>query len=56
MTCLRFAFATLIVCLLGCNVNSEPKATKTQVKAILKVNAPATSDTTKDKQEIQKLI
>jgi hypothetical protein len=56
MTCLRFAFAALIVCLLGCNENSKPKATKTQVKAILKVNAPATSDTTKDKQEIQKLI
>lgn len=56
MTSLRFALAALIVCLLGCNKNSKPKATKTQVKAILKVNASATSDTTKDKQEIQKLI
>jgi hypothetical protein len=56
MTFLRFVFAALIVCLLGCKENNKPKATETQVKAILKVNAPATSDTTKDKQEIQKLI
>ncbi|HEY4198655.1 MAG TPA: hypothetical protein VGM63_24105, partial [Mucilaginibacter sp.] len=56
MTCLRFAFAALIVCLLGCKENSKPKATETQVKAILKASAPATSDTTKDKQEIQKLV
>jgi hypothetical protein len=56
MTCLRFAFAALIICLLGCNETSKPKATETQVKAILKVNTPATTDTTKDKQEIQKLI
>ncbi|MDP9046830.1 MAG: hypothetical protein M3N14_01750 [Bacteroidota bacterium] len=56
MTCLRFAFATLIVCLLGCNENNKPKATKNQVNAILKVNAPPTPDTTKNKQEIQILI
>jgi hypothetical protein len=56
MTYLRFAFAALIVCLLGCNENYKPETTGRQVKAILKVNSPATSDITKNKQEIQKLI
>ncbi|HWZ14935.1 MAG TPA: hypothetical protein VNW95_06820 [Mucilaginibacter sp.] len=56
MTCLRFVFAVLIVCLSGCKENSKTKATETQVNAILKAKAPATSDTTKDKQQIQTLI
>jgi len=56
MTCLRFAFAALIVCLLGCNENSKSKVTENQDVAILKANTPALPDTTKDKQEIQKLI
>jgi len=56
MNRLRFVFAALIVCLLGCNENSKSKVTKTQVNANLKVKAPATSDSTKDKQKIQKLI
>lgn len=56
MTCLRFTFAALVVCLLGCKENSKPKATETKVKANVVVNAPMSLDTTKDKQEIQKLI
>ncbi|TFF40799.1 hypothetical protein [Mucilaginibacter psychrotolerans] len=56
MTCLRISIVVLVVCLLGCKENSKPKATEKQAKAILKVSAPATADTTKDKQEIQKLM
>src|SRR6185312_4560354 len=56
MTRLRFAFAALIVCLSGCKENSKPKANQAQVKATVKVNTPVTSDTIKNKQEIQKLI
>ncbi|MEO8887359.1 MAG: hypothetical protein ABI367_14945 [Mucilaginibacter sp.] len=52
----RFALAALIVCIFGCNESGKPKANETQVNAILKVNAPVTSDTTKDKQDIQTLI
>lgn len=55
MTRLRFAFAALIVCILGCKENNQPKA-QAQLKATVNANAPITSDTTKDKQEIQKLI
>jgi len=53
---MRFAFVALIVCTLGCKENSKLKATQAQVKATVKVNAPVTPDTAKDKQEIQKLI
>jgi hypothetical protein len=56
MKYLRFTLAVLIVCLLGCNQNNKSKAAETQVKAISKVNTTVVSDTTKDKQEIQKLM
>lgn len=56
MTGLRFAAAALMICLLGCQENNKQKATETQVKTVAEVKAPAISDTTKDKQEIQKLI
>jgi len=56
MTYLRFTLVVLAFCLLGCKENSGSKATETQVKASVKLSAPATPDTTKDKQEIQKLI
>jgi hypothetical protein len=51
-----FAFAALIVYLLGCNESDKQKANKTQVDAALKVNTSKLTDTTKDKQQIQKLI
>lgn len=56
MTYLRFVFAALIVFLLGCSENNKQKATKKEDKALLKVNATTTSETIKDKREIQKLI
>jgi len=56
MACLRFAFAALIICILGCKQNKKSKATETQVKATVKVNTPIPLNTEKDTQEIQKLI
>ena len=51
-----FAFAALVVYLLGCNESSKQKANQMQVEATPKVNAPQPPDTTKDKQQIQKLV
>lgn len=48
MVHLRFTFTALIICLLSCKESSKSKATETQAKTIVKVNARATADTTKD--------
>ncbi|SEO91876.1 hypothetical protein SAMN05192574_11645 [Mucilaginibacter gossypiicola] len=51
-----FAFAILMISLLGCKGNNRPKATENQTQLTTKVSVNQTTDTTKDKQEIQKLI
>lgn len=47
-----FAFAILMITLLGCKGNNRTKGTENQAQVTTKVSA----DQTKDKQEIQKLI
>ena len=56
MTFIRIAVAALIVCLVGCKENNKPKVIAKHAKAIVKISTPAISDTTNEKQEIQKLM
>jgi hypothetical protein len=55
ITCLNFAVIALIWSLLSCNGHDKPKAPETKIK-IAKADVRVTPDTSKDKQEIQKLM